>query len=160
MTGARGRAIERAVADQLGIEVTETTTDELRKAAGSGADADLEDEVAVARFVTEVGNIPQPTAGDAEGRFPFGPWLGQPTSLDVASDGRSALVLTYGAAYVFRRASDEGWDAAFSRLPERVALPALPGAEAIGYAPRGSSFFVTSERRPAPLYRIDPRPGR
>ena len=115
----------------------------------------LDGKVAVARFVTEVGNIPQPTEADGVGRFPFGPWLGQPTSLDVSPDGRSALVLTYGTAYVFSRMPDEGWGEAFSRLPERVALPALKGAEAIGYAPGGESFFVTSERRPAPLYRVD-----
>jgi hypothetical protein len=112
----------------------------------------------VARFSTEVFNIPQPTAEEASDRFPFGAWLAQPTALDVEPDGSAALVLTYGNVYRFAKAPSESWRAAFRRIPERVRIPALRQAEALGFVPGGASFMLTSEKRPAPLYRYDPLP--
>ncbi|MBW2360603.1 MAG: hypothetical protein JRG84_06840, partial [Deltaproteobacteria bacterium] len=86
--------------------------------AGEAADGPV-----VARHLTEVFNIPQPTANDARGRFPLGAWLGQPTSLDVAPDASAALVLTYGAVYRFAKAPQEDWRTAFARLPQRIRTP-------------------------------------
>ncbi len=120
-----------------------------------GAAGPASDEPLVARYLVEVFNIPQPTADDARGRFLLGAKLGQPTSLDVAPDGSAALVLTYGAVYRFAKQPDEDWRAAFRRLPERIRTPALSQAEAIAFVPGGGSFLLTTERRPAPLYRFD-----
>jgi hypothetical protein len=125
-------------------------------------------EPAVARFLTEVRNIPQPTRADAIRRYPRGPMLEMPTSLDVSEDGRLALVLTYHSAYLFERSPDEDWAAAFRGLPARISLPRLNGFESAGFLPgseafavtpeRGAQgFFVTSERPRGPLYRFVPQ---
>jgi hypothetical protein len=112
----------------------------------------------VARFVTEVFNIPQPTRADGEGMFPLGAMLAQPTSLAISPDGGEAIVLTYGGAYRFARAPGEPWRAAFRRLPGRIRTPPIRGAEAIGFAPGGESVFVGTEGRRSPLYRYDALP--
>ena len=120
-----------------------------------GAEGPANDRVAVARYLTDVFNIPQPTQEDVRERSIRGAWLGQPTSLDIAPDGKTALALTYGAAYLFSRSEDEDWAAAFQRRPLRVRTPTLLRAEAIGFIPGGESFLLTTEARSAPVYRYD-----
>ncbi len=110
---------------------------------------------ALARFVAEVRNIPQPTRLDGAGLFPIGPWLAQPTAMAISPAGDAALVLTYGAAYRFARTGSASWAEAFRALPTRLRVPPLRGYESIGFSPDGRSLFLAIEGRGAPIYRFD-----
>lgn len=85
-----------------------------------------------------------------------GPYSHQPTAMDFSANRSRALVLTYGGAYLFLRRESELWPAALSRAPQPIALPQLHQAEAACFAFPTGELYVTSERRPAPLYRLAP----
>jgi hypothetical protein len=114
-----------------------------------------DDGVRLARRLGEVPGIPPPTPADVEDRRWLGRYSAMPTGLDISRDGRLAAVLTYREAYLFERAPGEGWAEAFARRPQRIALPPLRQAEAIAFGADGRTLFVTSEKRPAPLFRLD-----
>ncbi len=115
---------------------------------------------AVARRVTEVTGIPDPTKEDL--RYRYGRHTSLPTAMDISPDGLTAVVLTYKHAYLFKRKTGETWKAAFSGKPRRVPLPG-PGVavlvqrEAICFDAAGRDLFVTSEQLPAPIYRMKKR---
>ena len=75
--------------------------------------------------------------------------------MDLTVDGFSAVVLTYNNGYLFRRRQNEDWASAFQRRPQRLRFNRLSQQEAASFGFYGKSVFVTSERRPAPLVRID-----
>jgi len=109
----------------------------------------------VARRLAEVPGIPPPTAEDVEDRRWLGRYSAMPTGLDISPDGRLAAVLTYREAYLFERAPGESWADAFTRRPQRIPMPPLRQAEAIAFGSDGRTLFVTGEKRPAPLFRLD-----
>jgi hypothetical protein len=69
------------------------------------------------------------------------------------------VVVTYKDAYLFRRPAGEDWATAFARSPQLIPLPPMRQAEAISFAADQRSLYVTSEGRPAPLYRLDWQAG-
>ena len=75
--------------------------------------------------------------------------------MDLTPDGLSAVVLTYNNGYLFRRKQNEDWPSAFKRKPRRLRFDSLFQQEAVSFGYYGKSVFVTSERLPAPLVRID-----
>ena len=74
--------------------------------------------------------------------------------MDVTSDGRTAVLLTYAHAYQFRRNLDETWSEALERGPREIALPPRRQGEAICFAADNKALFLTSERLPTPLWRV------
>jgi hypothetical protein len=78
-----------------------------------------------------------------------------PTAMDLTPDGLSAVVLTYNNGYLFRRRQKEDWPSAFKRKPQRLSFDPLFQQEAVSFGFYGKSVFVTSEKLPAPLVRID-----
>lgn len=76
------------------------------------------------------------------------------TALDVSPDGRRAIVLTYADAYEFQRREYESWADAFKRQPQVIKMPARRQGESICYAPDGRSLFLTSEKQPTPLWKV------
>ncbi len=80
------------------------------------------------------------------------------TGMDVSPDGRRAVLLTYGNAYEFARAGEEHWAAAFSRKPREIVLPERVQGEAICYGPDGRTLYLTSEKRPTPLWEVPAKP--
>ena len=78
-----------------------------------------------------------------------------PTAMDLTPDGLAAVVLTYNNGYLFRRRKNEDWPSAFKRKPQRLRFERLFQQEAVSFGFYGKSVFVTSERIPAPLVRID-----
>ncbi len=76
------------------------------------------------------------------------------TGMDISSDGRRAILVTYGNAYEFSRGPNESWSDAFGRKGREVALPPRKQGEAICYSPQGDCLFTTSEKKPAPLIRL------
>ena len=83
------------------------------------------------------------------------PHFNWPTAIDVSPDGLSALVLTYNSAHLFLRKPDEDWLNAFKKQPQRLHFTQLSQQEAACFGFYGKSVYVTSEKRPAPLIRID-----
>jgi hypothetical protein len=77
------------------------------------------------------------------------------TGMDLTPDGLSAVVLTYNNGYLFKRRQNEDWPNAFKRKPQRLRFNRLYQQEAVSFGFYGKSVFVTSERIPAPLVRID-----
>jgi hypothetical protein len=78
------------------------------------------------------------------------------TAMDVSTDGRLMVILTYTAAYAWAREPDEDWSAALKRTPLRVTTPSQRQAEAICVDGDGRSLWLTSEGLPTPLWRIEP----
>jgi len=78
-----------------------------------------------------------------------------PTAMDLSPDGLSAVVLTYKSAYLFFREQNEDWSNAFKKQPQRLRFLKLQQQEAVGFGFYGESVYITSEKVPAPLVRID-----
>lgn len=110
----------------------------------------------VARRLASIDSIPQPAPSERLARFPAARFGGSPTGMDIDAEGRRAIVLTYRDAWLFPRAPGETWQTAFSRTPQRLALPPLAQAEAIAFDRLGRSIHISGERLPAPLLRLDP----
>ncbi len=109
-----------------------------------------------AEFVTEL-RIPQPSA-DILKKFPrTGQYSSQPTAMDFDDANRQAAVLTYHHAYIFERADGESWGQAFSRQPQLLRLPLLPQGEALAYSAAENSLYITSEKWPSPIIRLERR---
>ncbi len=109
----------------------------------------------VARRLAHVSGLPMPLDKDKLPDTRYGKYSFQNTAFDIASDGRQAAVLTYGATWLFERRFDESWAEAFARDPRLVATPPLRQAEALAFTPDGGSLYVTSEGIPAPLLRLN-----
>jgi hypothetical protein len=76
------------------------------------------------------------------------------TAADMSADGRRLVIESGGAAYVFDRAAEEDWADALKRPPSRVRLPQLKQGESIAYGADGWTLYLTSEKRPTPLWQI------
>ena len=83
------------------------------------------------------------------------PHFNGPTAMDLTPDSLSAVVLTYNNGYLFKRRQNEDWPSAFKKKPQRLRFDTLFQQEAVSFGFYGKSVFVTSERLPAPLVRID-----
>jgi hypothetical protein len=113
-----------------------------------------EDELE-ATFLGEVPGFRPPTRSDILTSPKRGLWVSQPTGMDISADGRKAAVITYRSLYVFERQEQETWVEAFQRKPVEFAGPPGLHDEAVGFSHDQKSIFVTTERRPAPLWRLD-----
>jgi len=84
--------------------------------------------------------------------------LGLPTvvAMDIAPDGRRAVLLSYGPAYEYTRGPDETWTQAFARTPRTLPLPTRGQGESICYGPDGRALYFGSEGRGSPLWRLAP----
>jgi hypothetical protein len=113
----------------------------------------------VAQKLIEITSIPRPTAAERLARFPAARYGGSPTGMDIDEAGRRAIVLTYRDLWIFPRAPGETWAQAFAKTPQRMPLPPIAQAEAIGFDRHGVSIHVSGERLPAPWLRFDPLPA-
>jgi len=113
-----------------------------------------EDELEAA-FLGEVPGFRPPTRSDILSSPKRGMSVSRPTGMDISADGRTAAVITYRSLYVFERGDDETWVEAFQREPREYAGPPGLHDEAVGFSHDQQSIYVTTERRPAPLYRLD-----
>ena len=80
------------------------------------------------------------------------------TGLDVSTDGRRAIVVTYADGYEFQRLENESWSDTFNRQPQAVTMPIRRQGESICYAADGHSLYLTSERQPTPLWIVERTP--
>ena len=113
-----------------------------------------EDEVTLA-FLGTVRGLRPPTPQDLLLDPQRGAWVSEPTSMDISANGRLAAVLTYRSLYLYQRNEEESWPQAFRSAP--LEIPGPPGTydEAVAFSKDQGSIVVTTERLPAPLYRLD-----
>ncbi|MCB1575756.1 MAG: hypothetical protein KDI81_00005, partial [Xanthomonadales bacterium] len=64
-------------------------------------------------------------------------------------------LLTYRDVWVFPRQRKQSWIQALAQRPQRLLLPPMAQAEAIGFDRDGSAILVSGERLPAPLLRFE-----
>lgn len=109
----------------------------------------------VARRLTEVNHLPKLSISEMLNNPGYGPYRLLTTAMDISPDSRRAVILTYNSAFIFFREKKESWAKAFQQVPEIIPIPDLPQAEAICFGYDGKTIFLTSEKRPTPLLRLD-----
>jgi len=107
----------------------------------------------VARKILPLNHIPNP-AKDNPGATGIFKYSGQPTAMDIASDGSHCLVMTYRNLCLYPRQPGEAWAKAMDRKPRIMELPILQQAEAACFDRDAASIYLTSEKLPAPIVQI------
>jgi hypothetical protein len=110
--------------------------------------ASREKEV-VAKFLGPVPELAGTSPIDAVFKHVAGKRAAWPTGFDISSDGRTAVVLTYGTPVVFNRRGKESWSDTFKQEPVRLLFHGLPQAEGVCFSADASSIYVVSETTPA-----------
>ena len=108
-------------------------------------------------------SLPQPS--DYERRNVMRSGCGwQPTAMDFAPDGSSALVLTYDGVNYFSRGPEQSWPEALHGQALHLSIGEYQGreckhksAESITYSVDGDAAIVTVEKKHAPVLQIDLR---
>jgi hypothetical protein len=118
---------------------------------------------AVAEPVGTLAGIEQPDAGDLEKSPTYGRYRSQITGAALSPNGRVLAVLNYRSVHFVVRAPRRSWADALAVPAPALAMPWIPQAEAIAFAPDGRSLLIGSEQLPSPLlrYRVEggPRPA-
>jgi hypothetical protein len=117
----------------------------------SAAPPSIPEAVLVARLA----QIPRPTPEQRLLPLPTGRYRAEPTALDFTPDGTAAVVLTYGDAWLFRRAPGQSWADALAAQGERLAPHGLLQGEAAGFSRDGRTVFATGELVGASLVRYE-----
>jgi hypothetical protein len=115
----------------------------------------LTQETAELEFLGTTSSLRPPTSRDQRKWFGKTDWISQPTGFDISADGSEAVVITYRSLYRFRRLENEDWLSALQRKPEEVVGPPAVQNEAVSFSIDGKQIYVTTEKRPAPLYRFE-----
>ena len=76
------------------------------------------------------------------------------TSMDVAADNQSLVIVNMFSGALIRRGKDESWTAACQKPITVLTLPAQPQCETVCFESSGTSVLVNSERSQQPLWRI------
>jgi len=129
--------------------------DEPPRLYGIALDQALAEDELELEFLGEVPGFRPPTKRDIITGMNRGMRVSRPTGMDISPDGRLAAVITYRSLYLFRREAEESWVEAFQREPQEFIGPPGLYDEAVSFSEDGKSVYVTSERRPAPLSRLD-----
>ncbi|MCG8637826.1 MAG: hypothetical protein MI863_28635 [Desulfobacterales bacterium] len=119
---------------------------------------DPEDTLYTATPVARIRTIPQPTPADLKEKY--GKHRSRPTSMDISSNGRTLVILTYKHGYLYRRHPGQTWDQAVESPPELLPLPdtgELVQREALCIDREKNNIIVTTEQIPAPIYTFTPR---
>lgn len=101
-------------------------------------------EARIAAWFPEA-SIPAPTATQSLLPIPSGRFRAQPTSMDFASDGSAAVVLSYGDVMLFPRKRGESWADALLRPPMLLNPHGLTQAEGVCFGADNRTIYVSSE---------------
>jgi hypothetical protein len=112
-----------------------------------------ENTLATANYLGTIDSLPQPTEDDLDQALARKSWHWQPTAMDFSPDGKSAVILTYRAVYLYQRQGGESWIDALQRSPVTYDLGDIKEAEAVSLG--DGKIFITVEAPGAPIYRID-----
>ena len=115
----------------------------------------LTTEQAELEFLGLTSPLRAPTTGDNLHWGGRTDWISQPTGFDISPDGNEAVVITYRSLYRYRREQGEDWLTALHRKPDEVVGPPAVQNEAIAYSTDGKTILVTTEKRPAAVYRVE-----
>ena len=115
---------------------------------------DAPDQVQVAEKQGELAGIVQPTAQYLQDNPVYGKYRSQITAADISADGQWFAVMSYLHGYLWPRHA-AGWATAVMQAPQRLELPWMAQAEAMGFDPAGKVLWISSEHLPAPLIRMD-----
>lgn len=131
-----------------------TKRDKPPRLYGLDVETALSQSSAVLSFLGEVPTFSPPSAAEMLLGGKKAQWLSQPTGMDISADGTLAAVLTYRSLYLYTRETGETWADAFQKSPREI--PGPPGIydEAVTIDETENSVFVTTEKIPAPLYRL------
>lgn len=113
------------------------------------------DDRITAAFIGAVSSLPQPNQRDVSNARVDNSWHWQPTGMDIAPSQDAMLILTYRGIYYYSRLGEEAWNTVLERAPLGAPLGEYRNAESIAFAGSGRRAFVTTEKRHAPLLRID-----
>lgn len=117
------------------------------------------DGLLIATRIGEIDSIPQPTAYDLERALPDKNWHWQPNSIDFSAAADAAVILTYKAVYYFSRRDEQDWFTALQSAPQRFDLGEYREAESVIFDNAGEQVYVTTEKRNAPLLRLQLQQG-
>jgi hypothetical protein len=109
----------------------------------------------VAKHVTNIVTLPQPSRWQRLLPVPRGRYRGQPTGLAFSPQGTQAAVLTYGDVLLYARAPGQTWVQALSGLPDVLEPHDLGQAEGICFSADGAALLVTGEQVSPPLVRYE-----
>ena len=103
----------------------------------------------------QVATLPQ-TANASSNVFGFvkaGLLGSRATGMDLSTDGRTAVILTYTDIRLFNRGAKQSWEEAFLAKPVTTALPSIYQPEAICMSADNDWVYVSSEETPTPFVR-------
>lgn len=104
----------------------------------------------VAKKLTEIKPLPQLT----DEIMDFSISSNMTTAMDISADGLSAVVLTYGNAFYYKKKPSKKWADVFTGSPGEIIVPRMRQAESICFGKDDSSIYITTEQLPAPIYKI------
>ncbi|MEZ6120225.1 MAG: hypothetical protein R3C28_27140 [Pirellulaceae bacterium] len=78
------------------------------------------------------------------------------TGMDISTDGLRMVIGTYGPGYEFQRQPEQSWQEVFTKPGRIISLPQRRQGEAICYGSDGRTLYLTSEKKPTPLFEISP----
>ena len=64
-------------------------------------------------------------------------------------------MVTYGLAFEFARAAGQSWGQVLGQAGRPLVTPFRRQGETVCFGPDGKAIYLTSERRPAPLYEMN-----
>ena len=116
--------------------------------------------IVTAKKIARISTLPQPNIEDLI--QPYGRNRSQPTAMDITPDGQHLVILTYKHAYLYSKENHQTWNSCFDGDPGIIHLPlvglgSLIQREAMCLSLDGKWLYLTSEKLPAPLYRLEMR---
>jgi hypothetical protein len=114
----------------------------------------LTEHQAELKYLGDMAKLRPPTSRD---RFQFGgrtDFISQPTGMDISPDGSEMVIITYRSLYRFQREAGEAWLDVLRKEPLEVIGPPAVQNEAISYSVDGKAVYVTTEKKPTPLFRF------
>ncbi len=114
--------------------------------------------IVTAKKIARIATIPRPNPEDLI--QPYGRNRSQPTAMDITPNGQCLVILTYKHAYLYSKKNHQTWASCFTADPGIIQLPlvglgSLIQREAMCLSLDGQWLYLTSEKLPAPLYRLE-----
>ena len=76
------------------------------------------------------------------------------TGMDISPDAMRIVLVTYGNGYLIQREKSENWSDALLRKGRMISLPNRRQGESVCFGNDGNKIYLTSEKRPCPLFEV------
>ena len=114
-----------------------------------------DDKTVTATWLGTIDSLPKPLRRDVEFAVKLKSWHWQPTGMDISTDNRAAVIMTYRAVYYYLRRDGQDWFDALNSKPIRIGLGNFANAEAVAFGDDRRTVYVTGENRNSLLLRVD-----